>query len=253
MNIQNITALASQLKTIGFENMGYALLKRICLLPVSFTLNEKLLKDSGQVSFNFYFEKDVGLETYSLIYYDAALQKENDFAHIKIDGISISEIDEGMAQTDWKAVFDFSQQKSLAIDDKKNYEEELKIYHVISNLNKLESSAEGKSASALLKQKYWSEIPYNELMGSITNGRSKAEIGQRFYIAESQPVISAEEAYRFLLNRWMEKQMQSKKKAQDNIEETSAEESNTSAGIGLLKKRRIGNSKSNKKHNVSRD
>lgn len=246
MNIQNITALASQLKAIGFDNIGYALLKRICLAPANFSITEKLVKEAGQVSFNFYFEKTGSNETYTLLYYDAVLQKENSFTGVIIEGIDTRQTDEQMAQVDWKSAFDFSKRKAFNPDDKPGYENEIKIFQVISSLNKLESNEDGKAVAVLLKQKYWSEIPYTDMMGSITNGRSKSEVSQRFYFSEGQPVISADEAYRFLLNRWLEKQMQSKRKLPDTTDEAATEEPGASPGSGLLKKRRIGSMKKNK-------
>lgn len=245
MNIQNISALALQLKAIGFDNMGHALLKRICLVPVTFSITEKLLRMPESVSLIFHFEKDEKTKSYRLVYYDAVLQTELPFDNLIIEGVNVKGIDENMAQIDWKDAFDFSKRKTFNPDDRPGYENELRISQVIDSLNKLETADEGKSIAIALKQKYWSEIPYQDIMGPVTNGRNKSEISQRFYFSEGQPAISADEAYRFLLNRWMEKQIQSKKKQQENSTETEIEESNASSGSGLLKKRRIG---SNKKH-----
>lgn len=253
MNIQNITALASKLKAIGFDNMGHPLLKRICFAPASFIITEKISKVSETILFNFYFEKASGSGTYNLLYYDAILQKENSFADIRIDGVNAKSIAESMTLIDWKAAFDFSKQKVFNPEDKSSYENELKIFGVISDLNKLEAAEDGKAISTGLKQKYWSEFALQDIMGSITNGRSKSEISQRFYFSESQPVISADEAYRFLLNRWLEKQMQAKKKHQDSDGAAGIEESNGKSGSGLLKKRRIGSNKGNKRHKSAQD
>ncbi|MBN8836126.1 MAG: hypothetical protein J0I09_02625 [Sphingobacteriia bacterium] len=247
MNIQNIVALAAQLKAIGFDNMGYSLLKRICLASTSFSICEKLLKAAENVSFAFYFEKSENTETYKLLYYDAILQQESSYKDMNIEGVNVQELDENMGQVDWRKVFDFSEQKSFNPNEKASYDTELKIHQLISALNKLESSEEGRPVSISLKQKYWSDIPYVDLMGLMTNGKSRSDISQRFYFSEGQPVISADEAYRFLLNRWMEKQMQTRKKQQDNDNEAGVEDSGTSNGSGLLKKRRLSNSRNNKK------
>lgn len=246
MNIQNISALASQLKAIGFDNMGYSILKRICLAPANFSITERLLKVPESVSFIFYFERDKKSQNYRLVFYDAVLQKELLFDNLMIEGMHIKDIDDSMLQIDWKDAFDVSKRKSFNPDDKSGYENETQISQIIDDLNKLEVIEDGKSISIALKQKHWSGIPYMDLMGMMTNGRSKSEISQRFYFSESQPVISADEAYRFLLNRSMEKQLQAKKKQQDNNEEAVTENSDTSSGSGLLKKRRIGANKRNK-------
>lgn len=253
MNVQNITVMASQLKAIGFDNMGYPLLKRICFAPANFIITEKLSKVPENISFNFYFEKAGSSETYNLIYYDAILQKENSFTDTNIEGINIRQTDECMMQVDWKTAFDFSKQKPFNSEDKSSYENEVKISKIIGDLKKIEANDEGKAISIALKQKYWSDIPYTDIMGPIYNGRSKSEISQRFYFSEGQPVISADEAYRFLLNRWLEKQMQSRKKQLDNGSETDSEDNAASSGSGLLRKRRIGSNKINKRYKSSQD
>lgn len=253
MNIQNITALAAQLKAIGFDNMGYPLLKQICLAPTNFILTEKLSKVPENILFHFYFVKGESGEFYQLLHYDAVLQKEIVFGTINIEGVSVKGIDESMMQIDWKAVFDFSRQKSFDIEDKSSYETEVKIHQVICLLNKIEGTDEGKAISLALKQKHWSGISNQDIMGPVINGRNKSEVSQRFYFSEGQSVISADEAYRFLLNRWMEKQMQLKKKQHDGDGEAGIEESNSKSGSGLLTKRRIGNNKSNKRHKSAQD
>ncbi len=246
MNIENIKVLAAQLKAIGFDNMGHPILKRICLAPANFSITEILAKVPERVLFIFYFEKDKKAESYRLDCYDAVLQKEVSFDNLNIEGMNVKDIDESMSQIDWKEAFDFSKRKPFNPDDKAGHENELRISQIIESLNKIEAVEEGKSIAIALKQKHWSGIPYLDIMGAMTNGRNKSEISQRFYFSEGQPAISADEGYRFLLNRWMEKQMQSKRKLQEDNTEAKTEEANNSSGSGLLKKRRLSNSKKHK-------
>ena len=254
MNIQNISALAAQLKAIGFDNMGYPLLKRVCLMPEDFVITEKQLKDDGQIIFNFHFQRDKKLNEYFLAYYDAILQKEISVTTQVINGVDISELQEGMNTIDWKMAFDFNTKKPFNPDDKLAYEKEQNIEQLINALSELELTEEGKQVAILLKQKYWSEIPYNELMGNISSLKSKAELSQRFYYAEWQSCISADEAYRFLQNKWLEKQMQVKRKQQEVTDDSdTGEEPNGSSGSGLLKKKRVGNSSKSKRTKISHD
>lgn len=254
MNIQNISALSAQLKAIGFDNMGYLLAKRICLVPEDFVITEKQFKDNEQIVFNFHFQKDKKLNGYILAYYDAILQKEISLSTQVINGVNIAELQEGMNMVDWKMAFDFNTKKPFNPDDKLSYEKEQKIEGLITALLELELTEEGKQISILLKQKYWSEIPYNELMGNITSLKSKAELSQRFYYADGQACISADEAYRFLQNKWLEKKIQVKRKQQENIDETEAGgDGQSSNGSGLLKKKRVGNSSKNKRARISQD
>jgi len=254
MNAQNISVLSGQLKAIGFDNMGYPLLKRICLMPEDFVITEKQLKDNGQIVFNFHFERNKKLNGYSLIYYDAILQKEISLVTQVINGVDISELQEGMNAADWKIAYDFNTKKPFNPDDKLSYEKEQNIEQLIKSITDLELTEEGKQVAILFKQKYWSEIPYNELMGNISSMKSKAELSQRFYYAEGQSCISADEAYRFLQNKWLEKQMQVKRKQQEVTDDSdTGEEPNGSSGSGLLKKKRVGNSSKNKRTKISHD
>ena len=254
MNIQNISALAAQLKVIGFDNMGYPLLKRVCLMPDDFVITEKQLKGEGQIVFNFQFQRDIKLNEYFLIYYDAILQKEIFLTTQVINGVNITELQEGMSTVDWKMAFDFNTKKPFNPDDKLSYDKELKVEHLIKSIAELELTEEGKQVAILLKQKHWLEIPYNELMGNITSVKSKSELSQRFYYAERQACISADEAYRFLQNKWLEKQMQVKRKHQELTDDSDAgEEPKSSSGSGLLKKKRVGNASKNKRTKISHD
>ena len=94
-----------------------------------------------------------------------------------------------------------------------------------------------------LKLKYWSGISYQELFGNISPLKNKLEVSQRFYFFEGQTGISVDEAYRFLQNRWLKKQMQAKRKQTDRTEINESEkDSHASSGSGLLKKKRLGRS-----------
>ncbi len=254
MNIQNILTLSSQLKAIGFDNMGYPLLKRICLVPEDFVITEKQSKENEQIIFNFHFQKNKKQNNYTLAYYDAILQKEISLTKQVINGVNISELHDGMNTVDWIRAFDFNTKRPFNPDDKISFEKEQKIEQLITALSELELTEEGKQISILLKQKYWSEIPYNELMGNISSVKSKTELSQRFYYSEGQPCISADEAYRFLQNKWLEKQMQMKRKQQENTEETEpGGDGQPSSGSGLLKKKRLGNSTKNKRTRINQD
>ena len=46
MNIKNIADLATQLESLGFEEIGYSLLKRICFKPASFSLSHKMRENN---------------------------------------------------------------------------------------------------------------------------------------------------------------------------------------------------------------
>ena len=158
-----------------------------------------------------------------------------------INGINITSLEKWMTEIDWKSAFDFVTKKQLNLEDKTSWEKEQKVESVIEGLSELEKSEDGKAVSVGLKLKYWAGIPYQELFGNISPLKNKSEVSQRFYFFEGQTGISVDEAYRFLQNRWLEKQMQAKRKQTDNAEISETEkDSHASSGSGLLKKKRLG-------------
>ncbi|MBC8006290.1 MAG: hypothetical protein H7X84_12515 [Verrucomicrobia bacterium] len=244
MNIENISALMGQLQSLGFENAGYSLLKRISFKPENFILSQKIEKAKDKLSFQLFFEKDIKQDIYVLLYYDAILQKETPLIDAAINGINTSNLEKSMIEIDWKNAFDFVTKKQLNLEDKTSWEKELKVESVIEGLSELEKSENGKVVAVGLKLKYWSGISYQELFGNISPLKNKSEVSQRFYFFEAQTGISVDEAYRFLQNRWLEKQMQAKRKETDSPEiSESGKDSYASSGSGLLKKKRLGSSK----------
>ena len=243
MNIENISALMEQLQSLGFENAGYSLLKRISFKPENFILSQKIEKPKDKLSFQLFFEKDVKQGTYILFYYDVVLQKETPLIDATINGINTISLEKSMTEIDWKSAFDFVTKKQLNLEDKTSWEKEQKVESVIEGLSELEKSEDGKAVSVGLKLKYWAGIPYQELFGNISPLKNKSEVSQRFYVFEGQTGISVDEAYRFLQNRWLEKQMQAKRKQKDSTEISETEkDSHASSGSGLLKKKRLGSS-----------
>jgi hypothetical protein len=232
-----------QLQSLGFENAGYSLLKRISFKPENFILSQKIEKAKDKLSFQLFFEKDVKQGIYVLLYYDAILQKETPLIDAAINGISTTNLEKSMIEIDWKNAFDFVTKKQLNLEDKTSWEKELKVESVIEGLSELEKSEDGKVVAVGLKLKYWSGILYQELFGNISPLKNKSEVSQRFYFFEGQTGISVDEAYRFLQNRSLEKQMQAKRKQTDSTEINESEkDSHASSGSGLLKKKRLGRS-----------
>ena len=250
MNIENISALMGQLQSLGFENAGYSLLKRISFKPENFILSQKIERAKDKLSFQLFFEKDIKQDIYVLSYYDAILQKETTLIDAAINGINTTNLEKSMIEIDWKNAFDFVTKKQLNLEDKTSWEKELKVESVIESLSGLEKSEYGKVVAIGLKLKYWSGISYQELFGNISPLKNKSEVSQRFYFFEGQTGISVDEAYRFLQNRLLEKQMLAKRKEPVvNTEEELTEEEHTSSGNGLLQKKRLNISKRATKKN----
>jgi hypothetical protein len=244
MNIENISALIEQLQSLGFENVGYSLVKRISFKPENFILPQKMEKGKDKLTFQLSFEKNVNQGIYFLSYYDAILHKETPLIDAAINGINTTNLEKSMTEIDWKSAFDFVTKKQLNLQDKTTWEKELKVESVIEGLSELEKSEDGKAVAVGLKLKYWAGISYQEVFGNISPLKDKSEVGQRFYVLEVQAGISVDEAYRFLQNRWLEKQMQAKRKETANAEISETEKDrHASSGSGLLKKKRLGSSR----------
>ncbi len=245
MNIQNICALAEQLQSLGFDNAGYSILKRICFKPDSFMLSQKMVKGKDQLRFHLYFEKENKMETYVLKYYDAILQKEVSLSNVVVNEIDVSSLEKRITEIDWKMAFDSETKKHWSIEDKSSWEKEFKIESIIEAFVSLEATEEGKAISTNLKLKYWAGIAYQELLGSISPLKNKTEVIQRFYFFEGQAGIPVDEACRFLQNRWLEKQMQAKRKqsGDSNGEENNSRDQPSSGNGSLLKKKRLSKTK----------
>jgi hypothetical protein len=226
------------------------LLKRISFKPENFILSQKMEKGKDKLTFQLFFEKDVKQNMYVLLYYDAILQKEAPLIDATINGINTTNLEKSMTEIDWKGAFDFVTKKQLNLEDKTSWEKEQKVESVIEGLSELAKSEDGKAFAVGLKLKYWAGISYQELFGNISPLKNKSEVSQRFYFFEGQTGISVDEAYRFLQNRSLEKQMQAKRKESvTNNGEELPEEEHTSFGSGLLQKKRFNISKRVNKKN----
>jgi hypothetical protein len=253
MNIQNITALASQLQSLGFDNLGSLLLKRICFKPDNFYLNHKIARDKELLEFRFYFERQRKSDAYMLLYYDITLQQKDVFEELMIAGINIADLEKQMTTISWMSAFNLDERKKLDPNDKTTWEVEAKVETVVESLAVLTQDEKGKAVAAALKVKFWLGTPYHEIFGSISAVKNKSDISQRFYFSENSSGITVDEAYRFLQNKWLEKQLQLKKKQADSTSESEIDETNGTTGSGLLKKRRINPSLKGKRNKANQD
>jgi hypothetical protein len=211
--------------------------------------------EKDKLSFQVFFEKDVRQDIYVLLHYDAILQRGTSLIDAAINGINITNLKKSMIEIDWKNAFDFFTKKQLNLEDKTSWEKEVKVESVIESLSELEKSEDGKVVAVGLKLKYWAGISYQELFGNISPLKNKSEVSQWFYFFDKQIGISVDEAYRFLQNRWLEKQMQAKSKGSAVSDEEGEglfeEEHASSARGGLLHKKRLNISKRVKKENLT--
>ncbi len=209
MNIENITKLGSQLKQIGFNQMEFPLLKRICFRIASFQLQQSVEKVSHQLSFSFHFEKDKNSDWYSLLYYDVSLHKQIILDTPSTDADEIAALENQMTCINWKNFLNEGDKRTLT--DKQSWETEAKAEQVTEKLIALCANEYGKTIAGRLIKKYWVGTLPDEIVNSISDVKYKPDITQRFY-ASGDNLITIDEAYRFLQNKWIEKQMQQKVK-----------------------------------------
>jgi len=242
MNIQNIASLIEVLGSIGFdENAGYRLMQHICFKPADFLLTERLRKGKDTLTCSIFFERKG--DEYTCSYYDAAFLKEMEMPDLVIHSINVRELDQRMVETDW--VTDNKVAAAFRLDNEVTWEREKRIEKIVGDLFRLSVTEEGKNFADCLKLKHWSGIPLQANMGNLNVLKSRFEVSQRFYFFDGQG-ISVDEAYRFLLNRWLEKKLLAKKKQEGSVVQEDAMEGGGVAGGDktLLQKNR--KSKSNK-------
>ena len=241
MNIQNIGTLSNSLQALGFEDtIASRLLKNISFKPFNFTIDQRKVKGKDVMNFNLAFEKNEISSSYSCVYYDAVLRKEIEIPGVNINEINVKELNKRMEEINWTNAFTFQTNKVWQAEDKTSWSEEEKVESIVTDLQGLESVEEGKELADRLKMKFWCDLPVQEMICNLSSLRSKFEISQRFYFFEGQNGISVEEAYRFLHNRWMEKQLLAKRKQIDvsKVEDQSDSNAKANSDKKLLHKKR---------------
>ncbi len=241
MIIQNIGTLSNSLQALGFEDtIASQLLKNISFKLSNFIIHQRMVKGKDVMNFHLEFEKNEKSNFYSCLYYDAALRKEIEIPNMTINQIDVKELDKRMAEINWTNTFGFQEHKKLQLEDKTYWCEEEKVENIVTDLQALESVEEGREVVDRFKMKYWSDTPVQELIGNLSSLKSKFEISQRFYLFEGQSGISVEEAYRFLHNRWMEKQLLAKRKQIDVSKVEDQSDGNAKAGSDKIYCKRKG-------------
>ena len=178
----------------GFkEGLEPELRTRICFQPDKFLLSYRVMKEDNALEFFLEFELDE--DTYTCKFYEAVLRKKIHFSSAIISCVDIAALHQRMQGITWNHVSGYPS-----------------IDNVITDWKLLEDSAEGLRISSLLKLAFWSSAPAEDLIPNLSSPKSKCEISQRFYFFDDEAPKTIEEAYRFLCNRWREKQILLKKK-----------------------------------------
>ncbi len=234
MDTQNISALSAMLIRAGFEeSISYRLMQRICFHPANFTLVERLPKNKDMLTCVLHFERKGA--AYNCGYYDVSLIKGIVMPESMVSDINLQEIDLAMGDIDWRFR---NGEVAFQLDDPLTWEREKKISQIVNQLTKLSATEEGKYFADGLKLKHWSDAGLEELIGNLNAIKAKFEISQRVYFIEGES-LSVDEAYRFLLNSWMQKKMQAKKREQNKESKDSNADADIEArGKNMFQKKR---------------
>lgn len=241
MNIQHIVSLIEMLQSLGFEkDLGYKLLKRICFQPSSFCIHQRIVNGKDIMNFSLFFERCSNEEEYACLYYDAILRKEINIPTTSVHGAIIRDLEKMMQEIDWSVDFEEEVRTTHRIEDKESWVREEKIERIVTMLLNMASDEESAYTADCLKFKYWCDTPVQDMINNLSILKSRYEISQRFYLFNNGSCISAEEAYRFLNNRWMEKSLQAKKKQAEDKggEGTSLVTGRSNTDKSLLQKKK---------------
>lgn len=203
----NIEQLKKQLLSLGFENgLEQELLFELCFLPETFIVRNRLSFQSDILLFTLHFERVNAGSGYYCKYYDATLRKQIVFDDAGQHAEFCRNLDWRMEKISWNSI---STSKDFSISMASEIEA------IVEELNRLSLDDTGKELADRLRFKHWSNTNLEYKISITQQMRNRFEITQRFYFFEDETQITVQEAYRFLNNRWLEKQMTSKKKSGD--------------------------------------
>jgi hypothetical protein len=220
MLTDNIELLSERLITLGFPSTVVTQLKcHICFAPRQFDLCKQVSTGTDQCLFSVRFEKEAN-EQYQMKYYIATLRRP------VVVPQELTDIDRKMAAIDWGLISDGRLGAKQQLIEK--IEEATALFRQLQEL--------GPGAD-LLRYKYWLGTDLENLILFPPQHKASWEISERFYFFSEMDQISFSEAIRFLNSRWMERQLQSRKK----MEERSLEAEGGDNGRGLLLKKKSRN------------
>ncbi len=200
MNKEQLLKLTGELQQIGFEDIEGSLLQRICFLLPAFTLQRSVIHADDLFVFQLRFVRDDN-QHYSFQYYDVQLQK---IVHAETDvcSVDLRALHQQLLTVDWSTF--------KSADAVCSWEDAKLVEQICEQLEKLETTEEGKIIARQLKLQFWCGQVSEALYSTHSMGKQKNMISQRFYVNAEHP-IKTDEACRFLQNKWIEQQMNFRK------------------------------------------
>lgn len=203
---ERLEPLIKNLASLGFGEHAIQLLRLYhCLQLCHFTIRTGITKGGDRLNLHLYFEQNEN--SFALLYYDAILRKEINLPQQVVSQGEVMQLVRNMEAINWKDLF--------AEDNILSSQQEETVYAIMGSLKTLDADPGTKELASATRVRYWADTALQEIF-SLSALKTRFEIAQRFYFFEDQPSIGVEEAYLFLNNRWMEKQLHAKSKPVDS-------------------------------------
>lgn len=207
MDIQHFSALIETLSALGFPaSTNRNLLFNTCLRQKSFVIRDRMCFGEDTITYQLYFKEETASKKLICAYYDATLKKAVEIAATVVNGIDIQDLQKRMAAVNWQMPSEISSSGNFKIEDKNTWKQEAVIAEITRELETLAETDEGAYLANLLKYKFWTNSSLQDLVPKLSRLKGMYELNQRFFIINGDG-ITAPEAYRFLNNRWMERQI----------------------------------------------
>ena len=218
MELQNIKVLTTLIEALGFSaSMGKKIVYYCCLHQKEFSINERKSFGDDVMNYQIFFKENNATGKLVCTHYDAFLRKNISMKSLRVDNVDLHKLDERMKSVNWDELSQFRELTPFDLSDKESWKHFGSLEEIILDLEKLASTDEGRIVGDNLKYKYWIDSPLENLIPNLYLLKSKIEYTQRFYII-GENGITADEAFRFLNNKWMQRQVQSKKQDDVNVE-----------------------------------
>lgn len=218
MDIENIKALRDLMECLGFPStLDKKIVYYACLRQKEFSIKEQKAFGNDVMSYQIFFKESAGSGKPVCTHYDAFLRMNVQVESLTTNRPDLQRLDERMKGVNWEALSQFTMAPKFNLSDPATWQEQAEVEEIMLALESLASSSDGKMIADGLKYKHWIGLSLESMIPNLYLLKSKFEFSQRFYIIGNEG-ITADEAFRFLNNRWMQRKMQMEKKSDSEME-----------------------------------
>ncbi|MBE7174242.1 MAG: hypothetical protein INR73_26955 [Williamsia sp.] len=222
MDTKNIQSLMESLVRLGFSPaVEHQLLYHICLRQKEFAVRERKAFGADIVSYSIACKIKENGTKWTCTYFDAILRKEIGTEPHLLNGTDVAKVEERMRGINWQELAYVGSAPVIQTEDKKTWEAPVLADEVMGDLEALSITPEGRDVADILRYKYWVDTPLDRLIPNLSVLKTRLELSQRFYVL-GKDSITADEAFRFLNNRWIQRQIQNGKKEKSVLEQKVA-------------------------------